>query len=147
MISLESTAYLLEPLQSLGRELVLLAVLFEVSDQLGEDALELLQSGGHVDGSAGQVGVGNRYALTERCDWRVWLVRLYRSRKWSREPMEALKSDEQRNGGQRRSSCVYRTSDLLAAPEKHSLSIHRTRAVRVEASGTSRLVQGHYVDR
>ena len=48
-------AYLLEPLQSLCRELVLLAVLLEVGHQLGEDALELLQSGGHVDGMAGQV--------------------------------------------------------------------------------------------
>ena len=52
-------AYLLEPLQSLCRELVLLAVLLEVGNQLGEDGLELLQSGGHVDGSAGQVGAGD----------------------------------------------------------------------------------------
>ena len=52
-------AYLLEPLQSLCRELVLLAVLLEVGHQLGEDDLELLQSGGHVDGCAGQVGAGD----------------------------------------------------------------------------------------
>jgi len=57
--SLRSTAYLLEPLKSLCGELVLLAVLLEVGDQLGEDTLELLQSGGHVDGSAGQVGAGD----------------------------------------------------------------------------------------
>ena len=67
-------AYLLEPLQSLCRELVLLAVLLEVGHQLGEDALELLQSGGHVDGSAGQVGAGDCNRLAVRCDWRVWLV-------------------------------------------------------------------------
>jgi hypothetical protein len=52
-------AYLLEPLKSLCGELVLLTVLLEVGDQLGEDALEFLESGGHVDGSAGQVGAGD----------------------------------------------------------------------------------------
>jgi hypothetical protein len=56
-------AYLLEPLEGLCGELVLLAMLLEVGNQLGEDALELLQGGGHVDGIAGQVGAGDRYAL------------------------------------------------------------------------------------
>jgi hypothetical protein len=51
-------AYLLEPFQSLCRELVLFAMRLEVGDQLGEDRLELLEGGGHVDGSAGQVGAG-----------------------------------------------------------------------------------------
>jgi hypothetical protein len=48
-------AYLLEPFQGLCRELVLLAMRLEVGNQLGEDRLELLEGGGHVDGSAGQV--------------------------------------------------------------------------------------------
>lgn len=67
-------AYLLEPLKSLCRELVLLAVLLEVGHQLGEDSLELLESGRHVDGSAGQVGAGDGDALAVRCDWRVLFV-------------------------------------------------------------------------
>jgi hypothetical protein len=49
-------------------------VLLEVGHQLGEDALELFQSGGHVDGSAGQVEAGDGDALAVECDWRVWLI-------------------------------------------------------------------------
>jgi hypothetical protein len=64
-------AYLFKPLEGLCGELVLLAMLLEVGNQLGEDGLELLQSGGHVDGSAGQVGAGDRYALAVKRDlWK-----------------------------------------------------------------------------
>lgn len=122
-----SIAYLLEPLEGLCGELVLLAVLLEVGNQLGEDRLELLESGGHVDGSAGQVGAGNRYTLAVRGDLN-WLIWLYGSCKWSREPMEALKSSKQRNGGQRKSvSCIVR---VTCCP-RETFAIHRMRAVRV----------------
>jgi hypothetical protein len=84
-------AYLLEPFQGLCRELVLFAMRLEVGDQLREDLLELLQGGGHVDGSAGQVGAGDRYTLAVRGDlgWPIWL---YGSCECSGEPMEALES-------------------------------------------------------
>ena len=80
---LRSTAYLFEPLESLCGELVLFAVLLEVGDQLGKDGLELLESGRHVDGSAGQVGAGDGYALAVRCGWGVWFVCRYPSCEWS----------------------------------------------------------------
>ena len=42
-----SFLYLIEPFQSLGRKLVVLAVCLEVFHQFGEDRLKLLQGGGH----------------------------------------------------------------------------------------------------
>jgi hypothetical protein len=97
--SLWCMAYLLEPLERLGRELVLLAVLLEVGNQFWEDRLELLEGGGHVDGSAGQVGASNRYVLTVKGNSGV-SVSVYGSSKWCREPVEALESSKRRNGGQ-----------------------------------------------
>jgi hypothetical protein len=66
-------------------------VRLEVGDQLGEDLLELLEGGGHVDGSAGQVGAGDRYTLAVRGDLG-WSICLYGSCERSGEPREALKS-------------------------------------------------------
>ena len=111
-------AYLLEPLQSLCRELVLLAVCLQVGNQLGEDRLELLQGGGHVDGSAGQVAAGNRDALAVRGNvgYSVWV---YGSCECSGEPREALESCKQRNGGQMGCLCIS-YDDL--PPKKHSLA-------------------------
>lgn len=129
-------AYLLEPLQSLGGELVLLAVCLQVGNQLGEDRLELLEGGGHVGGSAGQVRAGNRYALAVRGD-AGYLVWVDGSCERSGEPREALEACKQRNnGGQIDGLCV--SYDRLAAPKKHSLSNHAPSGSEREACGTAR---------
>ena len=121
-------SYLFEPLESLCGKLVLLAVLLEVGDQLGEDALELLEGGGHVGGSAGQVGAGDRYALAVcgnegRLVWsQRWCTRL-------REPVEALESSKQRNGGQMKGVCI--SYERLVNPPKETLPAVGGRSARV----------------
>lgn len=88
-------AYLLEPLQGLGGELVLLGVLLEVCDELGEDALELLERGGHDGGvgGAGQVGVGDGDSLAVR-GGEEELAGDRWSEERSREPEEAMRACE-----------------------------------------------------
>lgn len=88
-------AYLLEPLQGLGGELVLLGMLLEVCDELREDALELLEGGGHDGGvgGAGQVGVGGGDSLAIRRG-EEGLVDGRWSEERSGEPEEALRACE-----------------------------------------------------
>jgi len=103
LFDLSGVAYLLEPLEGLGGELVLLGVLLEVGDQLGEDRLELLEGGGHVGGMAGQVDGCRCCCCCCSCYFaagdgaRSCLVVNWALSEWSGSPVEAC---EECNGGQ-----------------------------------------------
>ena len=113
-------------------------MLLEVGNQLGEDRLELLEGGGHVDGSAGQVGAGDRYTLAV-CGDPGWFVCMQRLFEGSREPVEALESSKQRNGGQNGYLCI--SYEQLIPPPKETLPAVGGRSGSSERLA-ARLVQG-----
>lgn len=114
-------------------------MLLEVGNQLGEDRLELLEGGGHVDGSAGQVGAGDRYALAV-CGDSGCSVYLQRLCERSREPVEALESSKQRNGGQIGYLCI--SYEQLDPPKETLRAVGGRSGSSERLAARLRLVQG-----
>lgn len=84
-------SYLFEPLQCLLRQLVLLAVLFQILDEFGEDRLELFECGRHVGGGAGDLVAGDGNGANGRDSGIV-------ASEWVK-PGETSSQKERRNGG------------------------------------------------